>query len=125
MSIDIFQSRSGYNVLCRWWSRNESDDYESDELVMNRIPSGQFFAKEMNAEQLMKINLGGSFRIDATHITIKSPDNLIGIKTDDLIEYEDEIWRITNVQKIKAKKQNSFFMADKNCSHFWYIELRK
>ena len=125
MSIDLFQSRRNYNELCRWWSRNEDDEYESNELVIKRVATGQFCAKEVNAEQLMKSNLAGVFRIDSSHVTIKSPDDLRDIKVDDLVEYQDEIWMVENVQKSKAKIQNTQYAGDKNCSHFWFLELRK
>lgn len=125
MGFDLFQSRRNYNERCKWWSRNEAEENTPDELIMKRVPSGQFYAKEMNAEQLMKLNLGGVFRIDSTHVTIKSPDDLDNIKGDDIVLYQGEKWMVVSVQKTKAKLQQTEFAADKNCSHFWYIELRK
>ena len=125
MSTDIFQSRRNYNEDCRWWTRNENDMADESELVMKRVASGSFCAKEMSPIQLMEVNLGNSFRIDSTHTTIKSPDNLEGMKADDLVEYQGEIWIVDDIQKSKAKLQNTYYAADKNCSHFWYIALRK
>lgn len=125
MSIDIFQSRRDYNEPCKWWSRNETDDYESDEMIMKRVPTSIFWAKEISPEVMQDAIVGGSFRFDKTTVTIKSPDNLWGIKNDDLILYQGEKWIVDSVQKVKAKKQNSLFAADRNCSHYWYIELRK
>lgn len=125
MSIDIFQSRRNYNEPCRWWSRNESDDNEPNELISKRVPTGTFMAKEMSPMQLMNMNLGGTFRIDSTHTTIKTTDDLEGIKSDDLIEYQNDLWRIDDVQKSKAKMQNTWYANDRHCSHYWYISLRK
>ena len=125
MSVDIFQSRRNYNEFCRWWSRNESDDIEPNELAMKRVASGSFCAKEMSPIQLMNTNLGGTFRIDSTHTTIKSPDNLDGIKADDLVEYQGELWMVDDIQKSKARMQGTYYGNDRNCSHFWYISLRK
>lgn len=125
MSFDLFQSRRNYNERCKWWSRNEDDEHESNELISKRVASGTFCAKEMSAIQLMNMNLGGSFRIDSTHTTIKSPDNLEGIKADDLVEYQGELWRVDDIQKSKARMQNTYYASDSKCSHFWYISLRK
>ena len=125
MSIDIFQSRRNYNEICRWWSRNENDEYSTNELISKRIESGSFCAKEVSPIQLMNTSLSGVFRIDSTHTTIKSPDNLENIKADDLVEYQGELWRVDDIQKSKAKIQNTLYAYDRNCSHFWYLSLRK
>lgn len=128
--FDNFQSRRGYEESCRWWSRNENDDISADEIRFKRVASGSFDAREMTAEQLMNLNLGGVFRIDSTHVTIKTPDDLSTLnddvmKGDVIVEYQGEIWMVDNVQKSKAKLQNTQYANDKDCSHFWYLELRK
>lgn len=125
MGFDLFQSRREYNEFCKWWSRNESDDFSSDELIMKRIPTGMFLAKEVSSENKQSDIISDSFMFDKTTITIKSPDNLNGLKQHDLILFRGEKWFVVTVQKSKAKIQNTFFANDKNCSHFWYIELRK
>lgn len=125
MGFDLFQSRREYNEFCKWWSRNESDEFSSDELIMKRIPTGMFLAKEVSSENKQSDIISDSFMFDKTTITIKSPDNLNGLKQHDLILFRGEKWFVVTVQKSKAKIQNTFFANDKNCSHFWYIELRK
>lgn len=125
MSLDIFQSRVNFNELCRWWTRNESDTYEPDDLIIKRIASGQFHAREVSAEIRQDAVAGNEFMFDKTTITIKSPDDLSMIKNRDLVEFQGEIWNVQNVQKTKAKIQNTFFADDKHCSHYWYLELRK
>ena len=125
MSFDLFQSRRNYNDSCRWWSRNEDDENEPNELIYKRVPTGYFYAKEVSSEQLRNLNLSGMFRIDSTHTTIKTPDNLDGIKVDDLVEYQEELWRVDNIQKSKAKMQNTYYAKDKYCSHFWFLELKR
>lgn len=123
--IDIFQSRRDYNEPCKWWSRDENDDNEANALIMKRVPTGIFMAKEVGAEQLRNQVIFDSFMFGQGSVTIKSPDNLTGIKANDLVEYQDEKWLVINVQKIKAKKQNSYYAKDTNCSHYWFLELRK
>lgn len=125
MSFDLFQSRTNCHELCKWWTRNESTDYEPDELIMQRIPSGTFMAKEVSPEQGQNVIVGGAFMVDKSSVTIKSPDDLSGIKENDLVLYQGEKWIVLSVQKTKARVQNTMFASDKNCSHFWYLELRK
>ena len=130
MPIDISQSRRDYNHLCRWWVRDERDQFTSDELVYKRTPSGGFWAKEVSPEQLRNNVIGGTFMFDSSHVTIKSPDNLFALqeetaKNECLVEYDGELWIVVSIQKSKHKRGNTMFASDKNCSHFWYIELRK
>lgn len=125
MSFDLFQSRSCYDESCKWWTRDERDKNTPDERIMQRIPSGIFMAKEIAPENAEDIIVANSFMIDKSTVTIKSPDDLTGIKSEDIVEYQGEKWIVANVQKIKAKKQNTFFAKDQNCSHYWFLELRK
>ena len=125
MAFDLFQSRRNYNEPCKWWSRNESDDYDEDVYVYKRIPTGTFFAKEVNAETDDNNIIGGIFMIDRDSVTIVSPDNLDGIKDRDWVEYQGNIWRVDSVQKRKARMQNSEFVSDRNVSHYWYLSLIK
>ena len=119
------QSRNTYNETCKWWGRNEDDEYTSDELVMKRVPSGTFQAKEINPESKQNRIIGNSFMFDRTNITIKSPDDLGNIKNNDLVLFRGEKWIVVSVQRTKARAQRTFFALDKNISHYWYIELRK
>ena len=125
MGLDLFQSRRNYNQLCKWWSRDERDEFESDELVHKRVPSGSFWAKEVNAEELKNNVINGSVMFDSSRVTIKSPDNCEGLKNNDLVEYQGCLWRVDNVQKKKARIQNSEFAADSVVSHYWYLNLVK
>jgi hypothetical protein len=125
MGFDLFQSRRNYNEQCVWWSRNESDDYDSDELVMNRVPSGYFMAKEENPESIRDNNINGTFMFERSTITIKTPDNIYGMKSKDLVKFRGEKWIVVSVQKIKARTQQSEFATDRNRSHYWFIELRR
>lgn len=130
MGRDLAQSIRDYNDFCKWWSRDERDQFTSDELVYKRIPSGTFWAKEVSPEQLRNNIVAGSFMFDSSHITIKSPDNLFNLqktmlKNECLVEYNGELWVVVSVQKSKAKVSNRMFANDSHCSHYWYIELRK
>ena len=125
MPVDLYNSRATYNERCRWWSRNNSDDIDTDELVNKRIPSGSFMAKEVVPRRNQDIQVGGVFNFEKDTITIKSPDDLKNIATKDLVEFRGEIWRIISVQRSKSRNQNTVFGKDDNCSHYWYLELRR
>lgn len=124
MSFDLFQSRRNYNEPCKWWSRNDSDDFSSETLVMKRIPTGTFMAKEVSPATERDNPIANSWLLQRSGTTIKTPDNIMGIKSQDLVLYDGELWLVVSVQKIKAKMQQTYFVSDKNCSHYWYIELR-
>ena len=125
MSFDLFQSRRNYNEPCKWWSRNESDQFTSDVLIMKRIPSGTFMAKEVSPEMERDNPIANAWLLHRTGVTIKTPDDITGISGEDLIFYEGEKWIVVTAQKIKARIQQTEFARDKNCSHYWYIELRR
>lgn len=133
MGFDLFQSRRNYNEPCMWWSRDERRNAttskviedNSDELIMQRAPSGTFMAKEVSPESIQDSIVASSFIFDKSIITIKTPDNIWGIKSKDLVLFKNERWIVVNVQKSIAKAQNTMFASDKNCSHYWYLELRK
>lgn len=122
---DRYQSHAGYNEKGRWWHRNENDDNETDEIIMQRVSSGAFLAKEVTPRRTEDIQVGGVFMFEKDTITIKTPDNLEGIASEDIVEFRGDKWRVVNVQRSKAKNQNTFFGKDVNCSHYWYLELRK
>ena len=125
MAIDIFNSRATYNIKCRWWSRNENDDFDLDEMVYERVATGSFRAKEVAPLRKQDAQIGGVFEIEQHFITIKSPDNLSTIREKDIVEFNGELWLVSSTQRSKARNQNTFFAKDKNCSHYWYLELSK
>lgn len=132
MAFDLFQSRRNQNERCRWWSREESEDYEEDELIFKRIPSGTFYAKEVNAETQDDNVLANVFMLDKTSVTIMSSDDLtslynqkLDIRNKVIVEYQGEIWRVDNVQKRKARIQNTEFGRADRVSHYWYLSLIK
>ena len=125
MSFDLFQSRRNYNEPCKWWTRNESEDFTDDELIHKRVPSGTFMAKEVSPETERDNPIANAWLLLRSGTTIKTPDNIMGIQPEDIVYYAGEKWIVVSIQKIKAKMQQTEFSMDKNCSHYWYIELRR
>lgn len=125
MPVDIFQSRRTYYDLCKWWTRDESDKYNSNELIMKRAPDGVFYAKEVSGQVESQNIVGGLFMFDSTSVTLKTPDDITGIKKNSIVEYQGEMWVVDSIQKQRGKKQNSMFMGGNDISHYWYLQLRK
>lgn len=125
MPIDLSKSRRKCNEFCRWWKRDERDENTPDELIYKRTATGSFWAEEISAEQDRDNIVGGVFMFDSTHVTIRTPDNCLGMESKDLVLFRDEYWIVVSAQKGQAKKSNAMFVKDKYCSHDWYIELRK
>ena len=125
MSFDMFQSRRNYNEPCKWWSRNLKDEIDLDELVYNHVPNGFFMAKEVSPETERNNPIANTWLLNRSGVTIKTPDNVYGIESECLVLYQEELWLVVDVQKIKARTQQTFYANDKNCSHYYYIELRK
>lgn len=125
MPVDLYQSRRDYHILCKWWAHDEREEFTPDELVYKRTPDGAFWAKEVSPEQDRDNIIGGVFNLDSTHVTLKTPDDCVGLQSKYLVEYQGEFWIVVSVQKSKARKSNTMFASDRNCSHYWYIELRK
>lgn len=125
MAYDKNQSHATYNEKARWWHRNETDEVLPDEIIMQRVCSGFFWAKEVAPLRTENIQVGGVFYFEKDTITLKSPDNLDGLESEDLVEFRGEKWRVKSVQRSKAKNQQTFFGHDTKCSHYWYLELRK
>ena len=126
MPLDFYNSRATYNEKCQWWSRNEDDDdIDLDELVMKRVATGSFMAKEVAPLRKQDAQIGGVFEVERHFTTIKSPDNLSTIREKDIVKFRGALWRVSSVQRSKARNQNTFFAKDKDCSHYWYLELSK
>lgn len=125
MSFDLFQSRRNYNEPCKWWNEDARDKFDPDELIYNRNPTGTFMAKEVSPETERDNPVINTWLIHRSGTTIKTPDNIDGIKSECLVWYQGELWVVVDVQKVKARIQQTQFATDKNCSHYWYIELRK
>lgn len=137
MGYDLFQSRRNYNERCAWWGRDERDEEytdeeleaalvsNADELIMKRVPSGYFMAKQENPESKRENTIYNIYMTEKTTVTLKTPDDVTGIKNKDIVLYRGEKWFVVSVQKILARIQQSEYATDHNCSHYWYIELRK
>ena len=129
--FDLFQSSRNMNEKCLWWARKEGEDAKDSDLIYKRVPDGFFYAVEINAQTQNDNIIAGDFMFEKTVVTLKSNYDLrslyekFSIQSECYVKYEDEFWIVTDVQKKKAKMQNSEFGKPDHMSHYWYISLRK
>lgn len=122
-------SRRDCHEFCKWWVRNEGDEYTPDELIMKRPPSGTFYAKEFSPEYYDNNVVGGSFMFDRTTITIRTPDDVSTlqkqVKNNCIIEYQGEKWIAVSVQRKNIRNGMTEFTSERNVPHFFIIQMRK
>ena len=82
-------------------------------------------AKQVSPATERENRVANLWLLQRSGLTIKTPDDLSGLKNNDLVLYEGEMWIIVSFQKIKARMQQSEFASDSKCSHFWYLEIRR
>lgn len=130
-NVDIFTSRRNCNNLCYYWIRRDNEDDSSiivsvdkdlNEMVYEREPDGSFYANEMQTYDSENQIIGGTFMFDQNFVTIVTEDNIPNININDIVVYDDEVWRISSISKRKRKRQNQF---SRNCAYKTYLYLKR
>ena len=134
-NIDIFTSRRGKFEQCFYWQKNEReiemdedlfsmvsvDKYTSD-ICYEREPNGSFMATEVSTYDRNNQIIGGAFTFDENYVTLETNDHVPDLTTNDIVVYNDNVWRIVSVSKHKRKKQSQFA---KSFSYKTYISLKR
>ena len=121
--VDIFTSRRDFFDDCMYWSVNEEEYIDPNELVHNTTPSGYFTAKQVSSEDNTSQVIGGAFMFDSTRITLKTNDIMDGlIKKNDIVLFRGEIWRVEDVQKTPIKKSHQLSVI---ISYTFFIRLKQ
>ena len=118
----MFTSRRDKHKLCLYWKQDESEYYDKNEIGHVKQPSGKFYAKETNAQQDGAQTVGGVFMIDSSVVSLKTDDNISNMRKNDIVKYNNEMWRVTNIQKRPIRKNNQFM---KDMIYTYYIDLKK
>ena len=134
-SIDVFTSRRNMFNECFYWCKTQKDiehevdlatmvsiDEDLNELSYEREPSGSFFANESNQEITDNQNIAGTFMFDEYFATLETNDDICELKVNDIVVYDGYVWRVTNIARIKKKRQSQFA---KRCSFKTYISLKR
>lgn len=121
--IDINTSRRDMFDLCQYWSQdNNADIVPYDQIVYNRRPTGEFYAKEENSLSVQNQVVAGTFMFEETTVTLKTNDDTKTLKRNDIVRYDNKYYRVETIQQIKIKKQRQFLRS--NYSTTTYISLR-
>jgi hypothetical protein len=107
---------------CYFWSQDEDENFiPTSELAHNQAPTGMFFAKELNAYTEENQLIGNTFLLESNNVQIATYDDVKEIKRNDLVEYNDKVWRVDSIQRIPIKKQRQFMNDGSNIT---YLSLR-
>lgn len=118
--INIYHSRRINYNRCIYWERDESGIGNEENLIYEKKPAGIFYATESNAETNSTNMLAGVFMTEQYDILLESTDWLDGLHKDCLVKYNDQLWRVNEVQKKPYKKESAF--RNKK-TYKWFIGL--
>ena len=134
-SADIFTSRRNQFNECWYWCRTEDDierdidlttlvyiDDELNEMIYERSPNGSFMASEINSYDTNNQVVANSFMFDQNFATLQTNDDVSELSINDLVVFDNEVWRVSSISKQKKKKQNQF---SKFVSYKTFISLKR
>lgn len=121
MSININNSRRTYNIRCLWY-KPLINKASLDELDHKTKPSGIFYAREHQPDNLTENIDSDLVKIELQMVVIETRDNVEGICHDALVKYMGELWIVENIQSQIINKRSKFkIKPDK----IYWISLRK
>lgn len=119
--IDTYYSRRGKFNLCQYWERDEEGVGNSEEYTYYNIPTGCFYAEQVNSENI-QLQMIDAFMADEHHIMISTNDYVPGMHPNCLVKWDGQIWRVENAQPKIRKKQSEY---SPRFDYQWFIELRR
>ncbi len=122
MINSIFTSRRDMPHLCRYWKQDETEYYDKNEIGYKKKAEGEFYAKEVSSQQNSSQVVGGVFMFDNNTVSLKTNDDIENMRKNDIVEYNEEFWRVIDIQK-KPIRKNSQFM--KRQIYTYYISLKR
>lgn len=121
-TVDVFRSRRTEPIECEYWIAKDEIQPTLDEYDIDTLPDGTFFASEMNSMMEEYQVVEQSFMFKSRNVTLKTNDDISDITENSKVKYDDEIWRVKNVQKEKKKKRSYF---DTEPEYTYYLTLRR
>lgn len=118
--IDINTSRRTLHNKCRYWKVKDKTKDKS-EIVYEQKEAGVFYAKEISAFSKDMQIIGEVFMFQSNVTTIVTTD-INDININDIVEFNNKIWRVVNVQKRRVMKQSQF---SKKTSEMTYVQLKQ
>lgn len=117
--IDINTSRRTLHERCRYWKVKDKNKDRS-EIVYEQKEEGVFYAKEISAYSKDMQVIGEVFMFQSNMTTIMTMDSN-NISVNDIVEFDNKIWRVINIQRRRLMKQSQF---SKKTSEITYIQLK-
>jgi len=119
--INLGTSRRTCHNKTFYWKRNEDDEFDESMYEHNVEYDGVFYAKDVRAKASSKQDISGMFLFDSNVITIMTYDK-VDIKSGDVVKYDNQIWKVEDVQERDINKNNEFMKEpDKET----YINLKR
>lgn len=117
--IDLNTSRRTLHNKCRYW-KVKTKNKDKSEIVYEQKPDGMFYAKEISAFSKDNQIVGDVFMFNSKTITIMTTDK-VDINTNDVVEFNGNLWIVVNIQKRRKLKQAQFL---KHTSEETYMQLK-
>lgn len=109
MSVDIYHSRRGHFRYCQYWNRDENDQVgDLTKWMLERKPSGSFYATESSPKTNQADQLSNVFLFDKNVITLVTNDNVKDIKRGSVVQYLYHAWLVQNVQFELHHKESEY-----------------
>ena len=118
--INLDNSRRSYNLKCKWW-KIKIDRADLQKLQHENKPSGIFFAREHQPANNTRQFENDLVKIDLQNTVIETQDDIIGIDTDYIVEYNEQMWSVDSVQSKMINKRSEF---DRRPARITWISLR-
>ena len=77
-------------------------------MIYERSPNGSFMASEINSYDTNNQVVANSFMFDQNFATLQTNDDVSELSINDLVVFDNEVWRVSSISKQKKKKQNQF-----------------
>ena len=91
---------------CYFWKKDKNIKDKS-KLILETKPKGFFYCKKATPQDLSAIVIDDIFRIQRNSITLMTFDYL-DVENDDVVKFDNELWRVTNVQALEDERQEQF-----------------
>ena len=91
---------------CYYWNRLDKD-VDKEEYAHSNKTNGFFYAKEIAPITNNKNVINGAFMFDRNQTTLQTSDK-VEIESGDIVKYQDELWRVVDVQSKIIRSQSQF-----------------
>lgn len=120
MSVNIYTSRRHNFDKVWYWKRNDAIK-DLSKYVYETNPDGFFYARDVSVESQDNQPINNTFLFDNSVITLFTED-IVNIEINDIVKYEDVIWRVSNVQFQHIHKNHQFMKKGFNRT---YVQLTR